>query len=128
MDSVSMRAHVFRLWHFFFNGYSVSFGRRPTFKVCFISSGHAHSSASCAGKLLVDVFFFFFSKYVEEKSVTAAGFVPVEFIACMLQPIQTDSACSHLCTDWSIFRVSAGKSAHLGATAIPLALFVEILL
>lgn len=60
MDSVSMRAHVFRLWHFFFNGYSVSFGRRPTFKVCFICSGHAHSSASCAGKLLVDVFFFFF--------------------------------------------------------------------
>lgn len=73
-------------------------------------------------------FFFFFFKYVEEKSVTAAGFVPVEFIACMLQPIQTDSACSHLCTDWSIFRVSAGKSAHLGATVIPLTLFVEILL
>lgn len=80
------------------------------------------------GEVIGGRFFFFFFKYVEEKSVTAAGFVPVEFIACMLQPIQTDSACSHLCTDWSIFRVSAGKSAHLGATVIPLTLFVEILL
>lgn len=54
--------------------------------MCFISLGYAHSLPSCAGKLLVDFFFPLF-KYEKEKSVTAAGFVPIEFSVQMLQPI-----------------------------------------
>lgn len=110
----------FRLWCS--DGYSVFFGT-PSGSRCVLFARVTLITSQCreVSGPLIYLFIFSFSSF--EKSVTDPGPVPagpagLNSVPGVLQPIKSDSACSHLRSDWFILKTcfDAGKSFSLVGT------------